>query len=49
MLEHEASRIPPVDSVEGFERQLELKLRYNDIQRAKNSAYDIIETMMRYK
>lgn len=49
MLEHEAGRLPPSDSVDGFERQLELKLRYNDIQRAKNRAYDIIETAMRYK
>lgn len=49
MLEHEAAQIPQPDSVEGFDRQLELKLRYNDIQRAKNRAYDIIETAMRYK
>lgn len=46
MLEHEAERIPSPDSVEDFGRQLELKLRYNDIQRAKNRAYDIIETAM---
>lgn len=49
MLEHEAERIPSPDSVEDFGRQLELKLQYNDIQRAKNRAYDIIETAMRYK
>lgn len=49
MLEHEAAQTPHPDSVEGFDRQLELKLRYNDIQRAKNRAYDIIETAMRYK
>ena len=49
MLEHEAAQTPQADSVEGFDRQLELKLRYNDIQRAKNRAYDIIETAMRYK
>lgn len=49
MLEHEANRLPSPDSVDGFEKQLELKLRYNDVQRAKNRAYDIIETAMRYK
>lgn len=49
MLEHEAKQLPRPDSVDGFEKQLELKLRYNDIQRAKNRAYDIVETAMRYK
>lgn len=49
MLDQELRSIPDPGKEPSFERQIQLQLKYNDIRRASNHVFDIIEIMMRYR